>query len=100
MAEKNHFKNSISVFRNDNKTPENKQPEFRGTIELSDEIIDALKETGSYKVDLALWKREVKENHPILSGQVQLPYSLRKEEIAPTTKAPESFDDLESDTPF
>ena len=100
MAE-NHFKDSISVFKNDRKTDSNNQPHFRGTIELSDEIIQALVDTKSYKIDLSLWKREVKENHPILSGAVQLPYSLRKEEIAPTTtKAPESFDQLKDDIPF
>jgi len=96
----NHFKNSISVFRNDRKTPDNNQPELRGTIELSDEIIQALIDTKSYKIDLSLWKREVKDNSPVLSGAVQLPYALRKEEIAPTTKAPESFDDLKDDIPF
>ena len=99
MAE-NNFKDSISVFKNDRKTQGDRQPEFRGTIELSDEIIQALVDTKSYKIDLSLWKREAKENHPILSGAVQLPYSLRKEEIAPTTKAPESFDDLKDDIPF
>ena len=99
MAE-NNFKDSISVFKNDRKTESNNQPHFRGTIELSDEIIQALVDTKSYKIDLSLWKREAKENHPILSGAVQLPYALRKEEIAPTTKAPESFDDLKDDIPF
>ena len=99
MAE-NNFKDSISVFKNDRKTQGDRQPEFRGTIELSDEIIQALVDTKSYKIDLSLWKREAKENHPILSGAVQFPYSLRKEEIAPTTKAPESFDDLKDDIPF
>jgi hypothetical protein len=98
MAE-NNFKDSISVFRNDNKTPENRQPEFRGTIELSDEIIQALVDTKSYKIDLALWKREA-NGKSYLSGAVQLPYALRKEEIAPTTKAPESFDDIKDDIPF
>jgi len=98
MAE-NNFKDSISVFRNDRKTQGDRQPEFRGTIELSDEIIQALIDTKSYKIDLSLWKREVKDNSPVLSGAVQLPYSLRKEEIAPT-KAPESFDDLKDDIPF
>lgn len=94
----NSFKNSISVFRNDNKTPENKQPHFRGTIELSNEIIDALKETNSYKIDLALWKREA-NGKSYLSGQVQLPYALRKEEIAPKQE-PQSFDDLKDDDPL
>ena len=42
MAETNHFKDSISVFKNDRKTQGDRQPEFRGTIELSDEIIQAL----------------------------------------------------------
>ena len=98
MAEKNHFKNSISVFRNDNKTPENKQPEFRGTIELSDEIIDALKETGSYKIDLALWKRTKPDGAAYLSGQVQLPYALRKEEVAPSQDIAQALP--EDDIPF
>ena len=100
MAETNHFKDSISVFKNDRKTQGDRQPEFRGTIELSDEIIQALVNTKSYKIDLSLWKREVKENHPILSRAVQLHDALRKDEIAPTTKAPESFDDLKDDIPF
>ena len=69
----------------------------KGIVNQSSE---ALVDTKSYKIDLSLWKREAKENHPILSGAVQLPYSLRKEEIAPTTKAPESFDDLKDDVPF
>ena len=94
----NHFKNSISVFRNDRKTPDNNQPELRGTIELSDEIIQALIDTKSYKIDLALWKREA-NGKSYLSGAVQLPYALRKEEIAPT-KSPESFDDIKDDIPF
>ena len=99
MAE-NNFKDSISVWKNDRKAEGDRQPEFRGTIELSDEIIQALIDTKSYKVEVSLWKREAKENHPILSGAIQLPYSLRKDEIAPTTKAPESFDNLKDDIPF
>ena len=99
MAE-NNFKDSISVFRNDRKTPENRQPEFRGTIELSDEIIQALVDTKSYKIDLSLWKREVRDNSPVLSGAVQLPYSLRKEEGAPTSEPAKSYDEIEDDIPF
>ena len=97
---KNDFKNSISVFRNDHKTDENKQPEFRGTVELSPDIIRGLTETNSFKIELSLWKREA-NGKSYLSGQVQLPYALRKEEIAPETQSTQpSVDEKDDFVPF
>lgn len=95
------FNNSIIISRNEKKTKDT-HPDFRGQVQLSPEILEDLKETNTLVVSLSLWSKTTQDGRKILNGEVQLPYELRKNEIAPA-KEPETrktIDDLEDDLQF
>lgn len=103
----NYFKNSISIFKNDYKTEGSNQPDMRGTVELSPEIIKQLQDTGSYQLDVSLWKKVGKSTgKAFLGGQVQLPYKVRKDEVTPDPKpnpnkeVVKDINDFEDEIPF